>query len=152
MARMTVEAGEELTGTLERLDASMRRGGIRRIVEAGAKVAVDEMRAAISNHHVKRGSMRDSTGMAEYHETLEGGSVNVYPQGTDSRGVKNALKAFVINYGLGNNPTTRSRGRREANKTGDKFITGQFNRTKPRIQEAMEAEAHRIFEDARNGG
>ena len=154
MARMTVEAGEELTGTLERLDASMRRGGIRRIVEAGAKVAVDEMRAAIANHHVSPGggSMRDSTGMAEYHETLEGGEVSVYPQGTDNRGVRNALKAFVINYGLGNNPTTRSRGRREANKTGDKFITGQFNRTKPRVQEAMEAEAHRIFEEARNGG
>lgn len=152
MAKMTVEAGDELSTAVERLEASMRRGGIRRIVEAGARVAIDEMRAATEAHHVRTGNMRDAVGMAEYHETLEGGSVNVYPQGTDSRGVRNAMKAFVINYGIGANPTRRSRGRREANKTGDKFITGQFNRTRPRVQEAMETEAHRIFEEAQNGG
>ena len=112
MAKMTVEAGDELSTAVERLEVSMRRGGIRRIVEAGARVAIDEMRAATEAHHVRTGNMRDAVGMAEYHETLEGGSVNVYPQGTDSRGVRNAMKAFVINYGIGANPTRRSRGRR----------------------------------------
>lgn len=152
MARMTVETGDDVLGVLERLDSSMRREGIRRIVEAGAQVAIEDMREAIENHHVRSGSMRDSTGMAEYHETLDGGSVSVYPQGTDGRGVRNALKAFVINYGLGAKPNTRRSHYKVGNKTGDKFITGQFSKTKPKVQDAMAAEARRVFEEAQNGG
>lgn len=152
MAKMTIDGMDELVGTLDRVESGMKRTGIRRIVEAGAQTAIDEMRTEIANHHVRHGNMRDSTGMAEYHETMDGGSANVYPQGTDSRGVRNALKAYVINYGIGGNPTIRSRKKRIPNKTGDKFITGQFSKTKLKVQDAMAAEASAFLSDVLNQG
>ena len=77
-----------------------------------------------------------------YHEDLGSGWVEVYPQGEDSRGISNATKAFVINYGYG--------GRR-TQKTGDKFITGQKNTMSDAVAAAMQREADRIIQEM-NGG
>ena len=62
------------------------------------------------------------------------GWVDVYPQGNDSRGVSNAMKAFVINYGYGG---------RKTKKTGDKFITGNQKRMEQGVFTAMQAESDR---------
>jgi len=139
---------------IDNLETSMRRTGIRRIVEAGAKVAADEMGENIQkyNHVGKTGSMRDNVGGAEYKERFDGGEMNVYPLGNDPRGVSNALKAFVINYGLGANPTIRSGKKRIPNRTGDKFITGNFRKSKEKVQSAMAAEASAFLGEALGRG
>ena len=62
----------------------------------------------------------------------------VYPQGTDPRGIDNAKKAFVINYGYG--------GRR-TKKTGDKFITGQKKRLEISATEAMQKENEKFIQE-----
>ena len=121
----------------------MGRPMIRQIVEAGAKAAEKVMAGETkAKRHVRTGQMLKSIGTNEYREFLGGGSVDVYPQGDDSRGVRNATKAYVINYGKGRRPSTKRGGR---NLTGDKFITGNEDKTETAVQEAMQAESDRLI-------
>lgn len=138
MAKLTVDYSG-----FDRIEATfdhMSRGSIRRIVEAGAKAATQEMKKAVqAAHHVRTGDMLQSVGPGEYHETLNGGYMAVYPQGTDQHGVANAMKAFVINYG---------RGRKKRNgKMGDQFITGREAATEAIVKDAMQAEADKIIDE-----
>jgi len=139
MARLTIDYGG-----FDRIEASfdgMSRGGIRRIVEAGAAAAAEEMRKAIVEaRHVRTGSMRDSVRAGDYHETLGGGYMSVYPQGEDRHGVSNTVKAYVINYG-------RGRKKRTA-RMGDRFITDREDKTEAIVTAAMQAEADRLIDEA----
>ena len=137
MAQMTINLGS--FGQVEKTFDVNTRDQIRRIVEAGAKAAAEEMQRAIRDaRHVRTGSMRDNVRAAEYKETLGGGQMSVYPQGTDGRGVSNTLKAYVINYGRGR--------RKPGSRMGDKFLTGreQEARTEAAVAAAMQAEADAI--------
>ena len=145
MARMVFQ--DDLDVQLTQLEG-LRRDAVKRIVMAGAGACVEAEKSAIEEyHHVgKTGSMRDSVRPGNYREEMGGGSVYVYPQDEDSRGVSNAKKAFVIDNGIGRRPATvRSRGR-AGNKTGDHFLT---RKTKKKAEEAtvraMEAEYDRII-------
>lgn len=149
MAKMTIDGMDELVSMLDRVESQMKRAGIRRIVEAGANAAAEEMAHNIrSYHHVQTGSMLQNVGGAEYKETFDGGSMNVYPLGTDNRGVSNAMKAYVINYGRGRNPTRHGK----VNRTGDKFITGNFRKSEEKAKAAMAAEASAFLSDALKQG
>lgn len=127
----------------------LSRNTIQRIVTAGAKVLVEETKRDIqSRHHVVTGSMLANVVPSEYHEELGAGWQTVYPNGVDGRGVRNATKAFVINYG-------RKGVKRAANgprKSGDKFITGKRyrDRREKAALEAMQAENEKIIRE--NGG
>lgn len=117
------------------------RGQIRQIVEAGAAAAVKRMdENARARSHVRTGDMVAAIRGGEYRETMDGGAINVYPQDYDRKGVGNALKAFVINYGRG--------GTRRKGKMGDKFITGDEARAEELVTQAMQAEADRLLADA----
>ena len=110
MARFEYSGGEEFEAALEKLD----RDGRKNIVMAGAEVCAQDMQNAIGNaHHVRTGSMMQNVRPGIYHDDPDSSYVEVYPQGNDSRGVDNAMKAFVINYGY---------GKRRTKKTGDKFM------------------------------
>ena len=134
MATMRVD-GFELQ---EKRLNSLGRDAIRKIVEAGAgaaaRVMAEETRA---RQHVRTGDMLDAIGMNEYREYLGGGSTEVYPQGSDRKGVRNATKAYVINYGRG--------GTRGRSRMGDKFITGNERKTEDAVERAMQAESDRLI-------
>jgi hypothetical protein len=116
---------------LEAMDRDMIKG----IVMKGAEACVKEMQALIGEyHHVKTGQMQKAVAPAKYHEDLGSGWVDVYPQGNDSRGISNAVKAFVINY--------RTPKHRPA-KTGDKFITKNQKRMERGVFTAMQEESDR---------
>ncbi len=134
MARMRVSGAE-----LE-LKENLSRDMIRRMVEAGGKVADDRMKAATRAHmHVRTGDMLEAIKPTPYREWFGGGATEVYPQGDDRKGVRNATKAYVINYG---------RGRRKRNgKMGDKFITNDEKATEEAVRQAMEAENGRLIEE-----
>ena len=143
MARM--EGNEIREDGLE----GLTRGTVKRIVMAGAGACTDETQRNIDEyHHVGTGSMRANVRPGNYHEGMGSGSVNVYPQDEDSKGVGNALKAFVIDRGIGQRPNTkRSRGR-TPNKTGDRFLTKKTARkAEEAVARAMEAEFDRIIEE-----
>ena len=134
MATMKVDGFEIQERRLEK----MGRGMIRQIVEAGSKAAEKVMHDATeTKRHVRNSDMLDSIGMNEYREFMNGGSVDVYLQGDDRKGVRNATKAYVINYGRGG---TKKRG-----KMGDKFITGNESKTEQAVLEAMQAESDRLI-------
>lgn len=137
MARMEIDGFDALDRQFEKL---LDRGNVRRIVEAGARKDAEEWRANITAAgHVRTGSMLANVRPAQYHEFLGGGEMSVYPQGDDGKGVGNALKAFVINYG-------RKKKRRTA-RMGDKFITGKLPQTEAAVQAAMQAESDRILDE-----
>jgi hypothetical protein len=127
----------------------MGRPMIRQIVEAGAKAAEKVMADATEEKgHIRTGEMMRSIGTNEYREFLGGGSVDVYPQGDDSKGVRNALKAYVTNYGKGRRPNTKwPRKHPRKNRTGDKFITGNEGKTEAAVTEAMQAESNRLVDE-----
>lgn len=131
MAKFSYSGTEEMEQRL----AEMDRGMIRGIVMAGAEACTKEMQNLIgAYHHVKTGSMQQNVRPGQYHEDMNSGWVDVYPQGSDARGVSNAKKAFVINYGY---------GKRRTKKTGDKFITGNQKRMEQGVFTAMQAESDR---------
>lgn len=134
MAKMRVSGAE-----LE-LKENLSRDMIRRMVEAGGKVADDRMKAATRAHmHVRTGDMLEAIKPTPYREWFGGGATEVYPQGDDRKGVRNATKAYVINYG---------RGRKKRNgKMGDKFITNDEKATEEAVRQAMEAENGRLIEE-----
>ena len=133
MARFEYSAAESFDAGLDRLS----REGIRKIVMAGADECGQEMQAVIGQyHHVKTGSMQASVKPGKVHEDLGSCWVDVYPQGADSRGVDNALKAFVINYGY---------GKRRTAKTGDKFITSNKKQFEAGVGKAMQAASDQLI-------
>lgn len=132
MAKSIVQGLEDIQGRLGKLD----RGSIRRLVEAGGNAAAVVMRQNTQTKgHVRTGDMLGSIGATDLRERLGGGEIYVYPQGNDSRGERNATKAYVINYG---------RGGQKGPHSGDRFITGNQKATEEAVRAAMQAEADRI--------
>ena len=132
MAKLTFDGGTDFDTNLDKLG----RDGIRAIVMAGAEGCAKEMSAGIRQYrHVRTGSMAQNVRPGNYHEDPEASWCEVYPQGSDARGVSNAKKAFVINYGY---------GKRRTAKTGDKFITGNKKKYEASVAKAMQEESDRV--------
>jgi hypothetical protein len=125
------------------------RTTLRAVVEAGAKAAEKVMADATTQYsHTRNRDMLDSIGNNGIREYYGGASTEVYPQGNDRKGVRNATKAYVINYGKGQRPLTKwPRKRPKINKTGDKFITGNEGKTEQAVVEAMQAESDRLLSE-----
>jgi len=143
MATMKVDGFEIQERRLAKMGPTM----IRKIVEAGAdaaeRIMANETKA---RNHVRNSDMLDAIGNNGIREYLGGASTEVYPQGEDRFGTRNATKAYVINYGKGQQPNTkRSRRNPQRNKTGDKFITGNERKTEDAVVQAMQAESDRLI-------
>lgn len=148
MARMSVDGFELVENRLSRLGRPM----IRKIVEAGAKAAEARMAENTkARQHVRNSDMLESIGNNGIRESVGGASTDVYPQGDDRKGVRNATKAYVINYGKGARPfTRRPKKHPRRNLTGDKFITGDEPKTEEAVLQAMQAESDRLIEELNN--
>lgn len=141
MAKCEYKGPEEIVSQLGKLGS---REFIRKVVMAGADACIDETRSRIDRYrHVVSGSMKEHVRAGNYYEDIDSGYVYVYPQDEDARGIRNATKAFVINYGRGGNPTRR----KTRNKTGDKFITGQKKTMDKIVNDAMQAESERLLNE-----
>ena len=109
------------TSGLDDLIRQMNRMGqitgpaAREMVEAGSKVIEDAWKASAGSHgHVRTGAMVNST-RSDATRGLGGTAVfrDIYPHGKDGKGVRNAEKAFILQYG-------RSYGRTQ--KPGDYWV------------------------------
>lgn len=93
-----------------------------KMLDAGAEAAVQDWKdGIIRSKHIDKGDMLAAVGVAP--ETKTGKKREIYPLGVDRKGVRNAEKAFVLNYGRGNGTSKRKR-RRDSNvksMKGDRF-------------------------------
>ena len=144
MAKLTYDVDSPIE-QLQRLGGAIWRNGKRPILEAGARVEMDLLEKRTETfRHVASHSMARSYKFGQYVDNdVDGASIAVYPQGRDGRGRDNAVKAFVIDRGMGGNPTHRG----TTNTTGDHFITESAQDTEGRVLAAMEAEANKILEE-----
>jgi hypothetical protein len=141
MAKMIIDGNEFVVEKMAR----MSRTAIQQITMAGAHAAEERMKANTeARRHVRNGDMVGSIGNNGYREFYGGGATDVYPLGEDQKGVRNATKAYVINYGKGRRPETK---RKKRNRTGDHFITGDEKNTEAAVRQAMQAESDRLSEE-----
>ena len=79
------------------------------MLQAGAEEVKQAWKRAAEEHELRdTGDMIDSIGFAR--EPVNVGdvlSIDIYPQGKDRKGVRNAEKAFMLHYGTSSIPTTR---------------------------------------------
>lgn len=79
------------------------------MLQAGAEGVKKAWKQAAEEHGLHdTGDMIDSIGFAREPKDIGGIMyIDIYPQGTDHKGVRNATKAFMLHYGTSKIPATR---------------------------------------------
>lgn len=105
MARFKTEGLEELIDELQRHKEALDEAAPE-MLRAGADVIADAWRDAIKKHRlIDTGEMLSSVS-ASYIITADTKKATIYPAGKDSKGIRNAEKAFVNHYGASNKDAT----------------------------------------------
>lgn len=134
MADFSVSGIDELAAQLKKLGQLGNDALVEEMLEAGAEVVVDEWKKGIKSA-VKT---KRSTGELEASVTTVKGiqkindasAKTIYPAGKDSKGVRNAEKAFILHYGKSGQPATL-------------FVDDVENKAEDKAADAME----KIFND-----
>lgn len=114
MARMNWSG---LDGVMRELTQMEKTAGplTEKMLDAGAEVIAQSWKDAISSAGlIDSGAMQKSVKAKKKSD----GSREIYPQGTDSRGVRNAEKAFIQHYGSSRIKATGFVDRAEAEAEG----------------------------------
>lgn len=103
MARMDTSGLDELVNEMRRLGQDI--GPVAdEMLDAAAAVIRDQWRETATAHgHVDTGEMIESVDFP-VKGNIRAMYRDIYPQGTDSKGVSNAEKAFILHYGKHNLP------------------------------------------------
>lgn len=119
-----------IDGILQEMDAAGALVGpvADEMLMAGAEIVAEEWRRAANEAGLKdTGDMLASIGYASAPRTAgDIRSIDIYPQGKDRRGIRNAEKAFINHYGTSRLKATR-------------FIDKADERSGPRVQAAFES-------------
>lgn len=103
MAKLKVQGLDTFTAQLDRIGQRLGPVG-EQMLHAGAEQMKRAWVSAIDRHgHVDNGDMRKSVRPTKIKTTSGTPSIEVYPQGKDRKGVRNAEKAFVLHYGFKSN-------------------------------------------------
>jgi hypothetical protein len=122
-----------------------------KMLDAGAEAAVQDWKEGITAHkHVDTGDMLNSVGVAP--ETRSGKKREIYPLGTDRKGVRNAEKAYVINYGRSKGSSKRKKWKGWKGSMGKGANSGiQGDRFVGKIQKNAETSTYkamaRVFDE-----
>lgn len=115
----------KLSDDLYNLAKSVDGELIQDMLDAGAEVTVDEWKKAITDAgHIETGSMHDS--VAAKIPKKNPNAREVYPQGTDKNGVRNAHKAYILNYGTSKTEKI----------AGDEFISKIYQELDQKVYDA----------------
>lgn len=114
---------DKLSDDLYNLAKSVDGELVQDMLDAGAEVAVDEWKKAITDAgHIETGSMHDSVA-AKLPKNKNPLAREIYPQGKDKNGVRNAHKAYILNYGT-------------SKIAGDEFISKIYQELDQKVYEA----------------
>lgn len=126
-----------MTDVIDRLDrmAGASDNMKREMLESAANVYVDTWKRVIrAKGHVRSGDMANSVDTVFSDGNVGGATAEVYPQGKDRKGVRNAEKAFLLHYGWGK-------------KKGDHFVDQIEREAVEPAVEAMEAVMDRYVKE-----
>lgn len=104
MAKFNVVGFEQVERALLRREQAAA-AAVPEMLKAGAAVLVRAQQdEAVSLDLVDYGDFRDSIKPTPIRKSGAEATVEVYPQGVDRKGVRNATKGFVAEYGRSNMP------------------------------------------------
>ena len=108
MARFDMSGLDETIREMERL-GQKSGDAAKAMLQAGAEKVKTAWRAAIMSHElVRTGEMLGSVGFRPQPKKAgDDLSIEIYPQGVDYKGVRNAEKAFILHYGTSRHKPTR---------------------------------------------
>jgi hypothetical protein len=108
MARFDMSGLEETIRDMQRM-GQQSGNAAKAVLQAGAEKVKAAWRAATEAHGlVDTGDMLESIGFARNPKQIgDMLSIDIYPQGRDRKGVRNAEKAFILHYGTSRHPATR---------------------------------------------
>ena len=133
MANFHVQGIDEIAQGLELL--GQRTGPMAEdMLRAGAVILIGTWnQVIIARGHVDTGSMLKAVKATKIKENKDGNlEIQVYPQGRDKRGTRNAEKAFLLHYGWKSNAATKGPW------VGDHFVEEIEREGTPKALEAME--------------
>lgn len=100
MARFETTGLDELIADMHRLGAESDQIADDILMAMAAEVAIAWDRAAREAGHILSGDMVHSIGYPRKPKVINDvKTIDIYPQGKDSKGVRNAEKAFILHYG-----------------------------------------------------
>ena len=100
MARFDTSGLDDLVKDMTKMGQRTGAMASAMVQAAGVEIRKSWKRTAKEHKYHKTGAMIDSIGMPEGVQTLGDSSfVDIYPQGKDSKGTRNAEKAFILHYG-----------------------------------------------------
>ena len=124
MARLTFEGFEDVEKAL-RTEQKGIGDTIAQMLLAGAEVLAREEKKQIEAFDlIDKHALVESVKAGKVKETASSYYIEVYPHGKDKKGVRNATKGFVAQYGS---------SKQEARP----WLTTAIENAKPEIQEAM---------------
>ena len=98
MARLEISGFDELP-IAKIKDDDIRRTIVREMLWAGGRTMKKCMERDINARHHISGDLAKSVIVTDVHEVVDGGYVEIYPDGEDRRGVSNYMKHKIINTG-----------------------------------------------------
>lgn len=108
MARFHTEGIDEIIHELTMMGEATGDVADQMLMEAAAEVRECWRESAEKHKHRDTGDMIDSIGYPRKPRTVAGvRRIDIYPQGKDRKGVRNAAKAFVLHYGTSKMPGSR---------------------------------------------
>lgn len=109
MAKIDFAGLDQVLGNVAALAESVNADTAERMLSAGAAVMADAQQASIQQCGlIDTGDMYRSVGHTKMKSDGSGAYfTDVFPQGKDRKGVRNAEKFFIAEYGKSNQPGTR---------------------------------------------
>ena len=108
MARFDTSGLDDVVRYLERMDMTTGELADRMLLAGAAEVREAWQEAATLHKHRLTDQMYHSINYARTPKTVEGvRMIDIYPQGKDDKGVRNAEKAFITHYGTSTRPGSR---------------------------------------------
>lgn len=98
---------DELLDEMKRLGELSGETADKMLMAAAEEVKQAWVQSAGRNHHRDTGDMIASIGYGRTPKEISGvRTIDIYPQGKDSKGIRNAEKAFILNYGTKKRPAS----------------------------------------------
>lgn len=126
MARFDTTGIDDIIEELTRLGDAGKEVGDEMLLAGAEEVKLAWEISAGTHGHRDTGDMIKSIGFPRQPKDVGGmRSIDIYPRGKDRKGVRNAEKAFVLEYGTSSIPATH-------------WVTEADENAGPMVQDAME--------------